>query len=197
MHDDDIPRFAQLNITADTQINWGTEEFPIETETDSTDAAARGSDIDEADDELTEWDQMRKLLLANNESDMNALPELYKTGARIVLSSDWDVSSIDPLVSIHNAFYEFEGAVPRDEVVAFAVKAYTLNAAYLMKHEDMTGSVEVGKYADLVVLNRNIFEVPPDTIRDTKVVWTLLEGSETYRSEDFEAKKQRSRNEDH
>ena len=57
-----------------------------------------------------------------------------------------------------------------------AVDAYTINAAYAMKQDKTTGSLEVGKRADLVVLDRDIFSVDPDTIGDTKVLATYLDG---------------------
>ena len=167
----DIPRFAQLNVPADTQINYIEYEDYLSEESDyySSGYMAR--------------------LMANNESSVAAMPAIISTGARVVISSDWDVSTIDPLFSIQNATREFEGArsdkgvMSEKDLLAFAVKAYTYNAAWAMNQETMTGSLEVGKYADLIVLDRNIFDVPVSTIRDTKVIWTLLGGREVYRAE--------------
>jgi predicted amidohydrolase YtcJ len=56
------------------------------------------------------------------------------------------------------------------------IDAYTINAAWLMHHEDLTGSIEVGKRADIVVLDRNLFEIPVTEINDAGVVETLLDG---------------------
>ncbi len=53
-----------------------------------------------------------------------------------------------------------------------------------MQQEDVTGSIEVGKYANLVILDQNLFEIPVQEISDTQFL-TLLEGEEAYRSEDF------------
>lgn len=66
-----------------------------------------------------------------------------------------------------------------------AVQAYTLNAAYTLRQEDQTGSLEVGKQADLVVLDKNIFELPAKQIGTAKVLWTLLGGEEVYRDAAF------------
>jgi len=57
-----------------------------------------------------------------------------------------------------------------------ALVAFTLNAAYLNKHEDETGSIEVGKLADLIVIDRNVFEIDPADISETQVLLTLFEG---------------------
>jgi predicted amidohydrolase YtcJ len=60
--------------------------------------------------------------------------------------------------------------------------AYTIAGAYAAFQERETGSIEVGKAADLIVLDHNLFEVPPEKIHETKVVLTLLEGREVYRA---------------
>jgi hypothetical protein len=61
-----------------------------------------------------------------------------------------------------------------------ALAAYTIGAAYAMGLEKETGSIEVGKRADLVVLAENLFEVPPRRLGRTKVVMTLLDGEVVY-----------------
>ena len=61
-----------------------------------------------------------------------------------------------------------------------AVAAYTINAAFLNAIDDMTGSVEVGKYADLIVLDQDLFEIPIQDVSDIQVLLTLLEGDVVY-----------------
>ena len=61
----------------------------------------------------------------------------------------------------------------------------TLQPAKLLHHEDRTGSLTVGKFADLVVLDQNIFTLPVANISDTRVVLTLLGGREVYRAAGF------------
>ena len=72
----------------------------------------------------------------------------------------------------------------RDEKIPLttAVDAYTINAAFAMKQEATTGSLEVGKRADLVVLDRDIFSVDPYKIGNTKVLRTYLDGQPVYSS---------------
>ncbi len=63
--------------------------------------------------------------------------------------------------------------------------AYTINGAYGLFQENETGSIEVGKAADLVVLDRNLFEIPAHEISKAKVLLTLLAGKEVYRAPTF------------
>ncbi len=57
---------------------------------------------------------------------------------------------------------------------------HTINSAWQMHMERDTGSIEVGKYADLVVLSQNLFEVPTEQISDTTVLQTILGGKVVY-----------------
>jgi hypothetical protein len=57
-----------------------------------------------------------------------------------------------------------------------ALAAFTINAAYVNTSEHETGSIEVGKYADLIVLDRNLFDIPLKEISETGVLMTMIEG---------------------
>jgi predicted amidohydrolase YtcJ len=61
-----------------------------------------------------------------------------------------------------------------------AIAGYTIRGAYLDFTEKETGSIEVGKAADLIVLDRNLFEIPASKIHEAKVLMTFLEGREVY-----------------
>ena len=61
-----------------------------------------------------------------------------------------------------------------------AIKAYTINAAYVMRQEDVVGSIEVGKEADFIVLDRNPFEIETEEIYETQVLRTYLQGELIY-----------------
>ncbi|MBB6342601.1 putative amidohydrolase YtcJ [Pseudomonas fluvialis] len=89
---------------------------------------------------------------------------------------------MSPLGILQNALSLGPRSLPSLEA---AVRAYTLDAAYTLRQEQDTGSLEPGKQADLVVLDRDIFKLPVNQIGKTKVLWTLLGGEEVYRSEDF------------
>ena len=118
--------------------------------------------------------------------------DLARAGARLVAGSDWSVSSPNPLWGIHvavnrtvpleapNASADSEPPRPfypeQALTLAQAFTAYTAGSAWVNHLDRETGTVEPGKYADLVVLDRDPFAGPPEEIGDTKVVMTLLEG---------------------
>ena len=58
-----------------------------------------------------------------------------------------------------------------------AIDAFTINAAFVNKSENLTGSIEVGKYADLTVLDQNLFEIESAEISETNVLLTLFDGN--------------------
>ena len=61
-----------------------------------------------------------------------------------------------------------------------ALEIVTINGAKALKVEDIAGSIEVGKSADLIVLDRNLFEIPASDIADTQVLATIFEGNTVY-----------------
>ncbi len=102
---------------------------------------------------------------------------VYDTGAIVTLSSDYDVGSLSPFVGMQHALSRDHQSMPDLESV---IESYTINGAYLMRQEDKTGSIEVGKFADLIVVNQNIFEISIDKIGETKVLSTYLEGEQIF-----------------
>jgi predicted amidohydrolase YtcJ len=112
------------------------------------------------------------------------------TGAVIACGSDWSVSSMNPLDAIQIAVTRRglnQGPGPAwlpEELVdlPLMLAGYTINGAYVNFEEQETGSIEVGKAADLIVLDRNLFEIPTHEIHCAKVLLTLLDGKEIYRA---------------
>jgi len=110
-------------------------------------------------------------------------------GAVIAGGSDWSVSSMVPLEGIEVAVTRrgpSEGPgpawLPEERVpLATMLAAYTIGSAYAAYNERETGSLEAGKSADLVVLDRNPFAVAPHEISETRVLLTLFEGREVWR----------------
>lgn len=120
------------------------------------------------------------------------LLEIY--GARIVYGSDWPVDALDEWLALQIAVTRKaigEDAVTYPErlgidpglTVAQAVRAITLNAAYSLRQDQQTGSLETGKFADLIVLDRNLFQVRPEEIGGTKVLLTMVGGKVVYKAE--------------
>jgi predicted amidohydrolase YtcJ len=114
---------------------------------------------------------------------------VVRTGAVVSGGSDWSVSSLDPLQAIETGITHREPGDslsapwnPAERVdLATMIALYTTNAAYAMHQEKETGSIEPGKLADLVVLDRNLFDLPAGRIHQARVLRTLLEGKTVYR----------------
>ncbi|MGB2330638.1 MAG: amidohydrolase, partial [Pseudomonadales bacterium] len=121
-------------------------------------------------------------------SQMYPIGSLEAEGARIVGGSDWPISSMNPLAAIETAITraDAEGKIPGTLNLAEAVsletmlRAYTLEGAFLMHQELVTGSLEVGKQADLVVLSENLFDVDVARISDVAVERTFFSGQQVY-----------------
>ncbi|WP_185827478.1 amidohydrolase [Halomonas nitroreducens] len=152
---EDVPRFAALDVTADFQPS---EYF------------------------TTPYLDGYRPLIGARARQLLPMRRLHDAGARLTLSSDWDVNPLSPLGIMQSALSLGERSLPS---LAAAVRAYTLDAAYVLGQEDDTGSLEVGKQADLVVLDRNIFELPVTRLDEARVLWTLLGGEEVYRDAAF------------
>ena len=114
---------------------------------------------------------------------------MLDAGGRISLGTDWPAagyfSTYKPLDSIQigvtrQLIGDPDAAVlaPADQglTVAEAVHANTLGAAYQLRLEDKVGSLEVGKRADLIVLDRNILEIDPHDIHAATVTMTMMDG---------------------
>lgn len=109
---------------------------------------------------------------------------LLDGGATLAFGSDWYVAPLSPILGIHAAVTRQTidgknpgGWIPEQKItVEEAVRAYTASAAYAEFGEKNKGSLEIGKLADVVVLSRNIFEIDPDEIQNTKVIHTIVGG---------------------
>ena len=118
-----------------------------------------------------------------------AFKSLLDKGAVLACGSDWTVAPLDPLTGIYAAITRRttdgrnpEGWFPEQKIsLEEAVKGYTLNGAYAEFSEHIKGSIENGKLADLVVLSRNIFKIPPEDIPKTEVKMTVFNGRVLYR----------------
>jgi hypothetical protein len=114
------------------------------------------------------------------------------SGAHVSIGSDWPTGAIDAnplrmlqvLVTRKNP-YEKNTDQPLGDTISLddAIRVMTLGGAYSMRKEHEIGSIEKGKAADMIVLDRNLFEIAPDTIIDTKVVYTIFGGKIVYDAE--------------
>jgi predicted amidohydrolase YtcJ len=166
VHPADIPRFAPLRVAANIQGLWAYRDE----ETQALVEPAIGPE--------------RSLRLYPYGS-------LERSGATLVGGSDWSVTSMNPLPAIEIAVTRRGARQPAgpawlaQEVVSLdaMLLAYTINGARLQLQEDNVGSITVGKAADLVVLDKNVREIPVPDINTTRVLHTFVEGVEVYSRE--------------
>lgn len=151
----DRGRFAQLGVVADFQYSVASIE--------------------------DEYIQLMTPFLGNRTQQLLPLFEMLETDAKVTLSSDYDADDLSPLAKIETVLQYDEDEVLTVEDV---VKLMTLNVAFLLHQEDSTGSIEVGKFADLVVIDRDITTIPINNISRAQVLLTILEGEEVYRAPD-------------
>jgi predicted amidohydrolase YtcJ len=122
---------------------------------------------------------------------------LRDSGVRLAGGSDWNVSTYRPLHAIRQAMRRSypedapEANRSRKMEVLYAdqrldidtlLAMYTINAAYAINLDEAIGSLEVGKLADLVVLDRDIAAIPADEIDRAQVAMTIFDGRVVYRS---------------
>ncbi len=155
----DIPRFAALRVVADFEPLWAYADSDITVMTEPRLGARR-----------SRW--------------LYPIGSVAATGAVIVAGSDWSVTSMNPLEAIQVAVTRLplEGGpakpwIPEERAdLRTMIAAYTINGAYLDHQESETGSIEVGKRADLIVLDRNILAIDPRSIHNARVLHTILNG---------------------
>ena len=162
----DIPRFKELGVAANFQAAWALPDEWI-------------TDINTPE------------LGIKRVNKMYPIASVFRAGGLIVGGSDWAVSTMNPLVAIETAIRRedpddrIQGVLNENERMTLVemLKAYTINAAYLMHQEHLTGSIEVGKAADLIILERNLYDIPIEEISEVRVLETIIEGKTVYRTE--------------
>lgn len=163
LHPDDYDRYTSLNAIADfSPVLWHPGPF-----TPAFDAA------------LGE-ERARRIFPIKSLTDADALG---------VYGSDWPVvpapnpwPGFEAMVTRVDPWDEFPGSLwPEQAIdVATAIQIFTWNGARAMRVDERAGNIQVGKSADLIVLDRNLFEVSPDLLGETKVLMTMVEGYLVY-----------------
>jgi predicted amidohydrolase YtcJ len=165
VHPADVPRFAALDVTANMQGLWAAHEPQM--------------------DELT-----IPFIGPERTQRQYVFGDLLRSGARLAAGSDWAVSSANPLRACHVAVNrslpgatgtQAEPFLPNQRLdLAEALAAYTIGSAYVNHLDDQTGSIERGKLADLVVLDRDPFAHPAAEIGSTGILATYVQGEPVY-----------------
>jgi predicted amidohydrolase YtcJ len=160
VHPDDLPRFAELDIIAAMQPTHAT------------------SDMYWAEDRVGP-----QRILGGY-----AWRTLLDSGARLAFGSDFPVEAVDPRLGLFAAVARQDlegwpegGWYPEERVTReAALRAFTLDAAYAAFMEDLVGSLEPGKRADFVVLDRDYMTIPAEEIPRMAVRETWLDGERVY-----------------
>lgn len=161
----DVRRFKELRVTANVQPLWAVN-----------------------DHQMTELTTPQ--LGADRAGRQYGFRDLWESGAQLAIGSDWPVSSPDPVELLHVAVNRMPppgypygqeadaGPFRPDQALPLraAIAAYTMGSAYVNHLDHEVGSIEVGKAADLVVLDRDLFSVDPADIGAAEALMTMVEG---------------------
>jgi predicted amidohydrolase YtcJ len=164
IHPSDLPRFKQLGVIASMQPehititdDFASNPYPVRLGPERT--------------RLT-W----------------ALKSLQTAGAKLAFGSDYPVVDLQPMLGVYRAVTRLHndgqpkgGWIPQEKIsLAEVLSGYTAGSAYTEYMENELGTLEAGKLADIVVLDRNLFAVDPGLIRQTKVRLTVAGGKVIY-----------------
>ncbi len=104
--------------------------------------------------------------------------DLHDAGATVVFSSDLNVNTANPFIGIEQSLTRTDGQ--QLATVADAIEAVTINGAFAMRQDDVVGSLVTGKLADLVVLDQDLANIPPDQIDETNALLTVMAGQSVH-----------------
>ncbi len=155
LRESDIPRFAQLDVIASMQPYHAIDDG--------------------------RWAEQ---FIGKRIATTYAFRSLLDTKARLAFGSDWSVAPATPLEGLYAAVTRRtlddknpDGWVPEQKItVEEALRAYTTGGAYASFDESRKGALTAGKLADLVMIDRDLFKIPPEQIREAKVLATVVGG---------------------
>jgi predicted amidohydrolase YtcJ len=158
IHPDDIVRFRQLDVAANAQPLWACHEGQM--------------------------DDLTIPFLGDRWRWQYPFRSLRAAGAVLAMGSDWSVSTPDPMLemelAVERVWYEHRGEgdvlLPDERLELIDALAGFTNGSAYVNHLDETGSLEVGKLADLAVLDRDLFDRGAGAIGETRVIATFVEG---------------------
>lgn len=109
-------------------------------------------------------------------------------GVKLCFGTDWYVAPLNPLLGLYAAVTRRtlddknpDGWIPEQKIsIEDAIKCYTINSAYASFEENLKGSIEAGKLADLIVLSDDILTIDPVKIKDAQVEMTVFDGKIIY-----------------
>jgi predicted amidohydrolase YtcJ len=162
VHPDDVPRFRALGVVANCQPLWACLSGYVE-------------------------DITLPFLTEDAARTMYPFGSLHRAGATLAFGSDWTVSTADPMPQIEVAVRRVEPGgegkplLPDERLdLPTALAAFTIGSAYVNRLERETGSIEPGKLADLVVLDRDLLAPDAGPPSEARVLLTLVEGEAVF-----------------
>jgi predicted amidohydrolase YtcJ len=162
LHPDDIPRFGKMGVIASMQAVHCTSDAIF---------------------------VPKRLGIRRSQEGAYVWKSLMETGAIVTNGTDAPVEDVNPI----DSFYASVTRRLSDDVTFFpeqtmtreeAIRSYTIDCAYAAFEETIKGSLVPGKLADIVVLSNDLLTCPPEAIRDTKVVMTIVGGKIVYENSD-------------
>ena len=165
VHPTDLPRFAQLGAVPDLcPVLWHPSR---------------------------NWEHSLKPIVGAERAERGwPIGSYHRSGAHIIAGTDWPAMTpdaslwrgIQTLITRADPTGQVSGTLGENEALdlATALKIYSLNGAKAARHDDVCGSIEVGKFADMIVIDQHLFEVSAESIAATQVLLTILEGEVVY-----------------
>lgn len=162
--DTDLPRFAELGVIASIQPSHCIDDM--------------------------RWAEKR--IGKDRCTDAYRFKSLVDAGAKVAFGTDWPVEPLNPMLGLYAAVtreYPEGGPAggwqPSEKLsMEQAIKFYTLGSAYAEFMENKKGVIEPGKFADIIVLSNNLFEIPPQKILETQVLMTIFNGKVIYKRDE-------------
>lgn len=167
---EDASRFAQLGVMVNSQFYWGKHQEIIE--------------------------QVENYIGPERSKWIFPYGGIARAGGTLVAGSDWPISTPNPFYAMQVSATRPITSIkkPEDEVwgdgrewlpehkvdVETMIKAFTIEGAKLQSWDDIIGSIEVGKRADLIMVNQNLLTIPKNKIHETEVLLTMLDGKIIY-----------------
>jgi predicted amidohydrolase YtcJ len=178
----DYGRFKALDVTANMSFQWA-QQAP------STD------------------DGTRDHLGADRFARMEPSGSISRAGGRVAYGSDWPVDPLDEFLALkigvtrsgdplnpHSYGPKYAGRLNADPALSRAdvLKTITMNAAEQLRLDSVVGSIEVGKFADVIVLDKNFMQVPEDELARNDVLLTVVGGKVVWAKAPFVGLEQRA-----
>jgi predicted amidohydrolase YtcJ len=165
LHPDDISKFQEYNVIASVQPIHLAADIPMI---------------------KTYWRERGRFAYAFN--------SIANSGGKLIFGSDTPIESIDPWKGIYTAIQrkylvnpKEDSFYPEEKInIADSIQAYTSDSVWAVKEEMNLGSIEIGKKADLIMIDKDIFSESPETLLDTEVILTVMDGKIVYQNVNYD-----------